>query len=419
MDVDLLELGNIECLDDKHTIIVEYEQKETLVSWYKGLNTNDIEEAILCACDSIIDQGFVLNDFNGFPVPVGQVVPGEKYYIVPGDEIKGKEKILGERLRRITVEIPPLTHIESIKALEVMKNGANILKHTRNSMPHIRLFQITNDIKYLIWYSAGKSQENSSILLENIFEVKLGQATQTFLCYPIPSLEHLSFSIVHSNGTLDLTCRDEREYDIWVIGFKSILFYYKQLNVSKKVLLSHSRRFIEYLKQNKISLATSSIYQDPETKKLEECIIRKTLTRQDISSKLLKIHSKLSLLAEKILDLPSDTTLHNTGKQSKDQYGGEYYEIFLEDTSTEEIYHTEQQRMVELNDQCRSKLFELETEFSNKHGVPEHHDTSAFEIELWRLEVDVENLNDIIGRIQRTTDPKWSNKLKSWFKDFF
>ena len=414
-----LDSNPIEYSDDKCTVTVECEGKETLVSWYRGMESRDIEEAILCACDSIIDQGFILKDSSGFLTPVGQIIPGEKYYLVPGDELKGKEKIIGDRFRRISVEIEPLQHLEFSKALELMKTGSNLLKHTRNSLPHIRLFQITEDLRYLIWYSSGKSHEKASILLENVTEVKIGQTTESFINYPIPALEHLSFSLVHSKGTLDLTCRDEREYDFWVLGFKAILFHTQGLKLSKQVLLSHSRRFAEFLRQNKFSQATSAIYQEPETKKLEECIVRKSLTREDISIKLVKVHNKLTALTEKILDLPNDTYNYDTGKGSTDAFGGEYAEVFLEDSGQEEIYHTEQQRMAELNNSCRSKLFTLESEFSNKLGVPEHHDTAEFEIELWRLEVDVENLNDIVNRIQKVTEEKWGSKVKSWFKDLF
>ena len=133
----------------------------------------------------------------------------------------------------------------------------------------------------------------------------------------------------------------------------------------------------------------------------------------------MKLHSKLTNLTEKILDLPDDIYAYDVGKASNEAYGGEYSEIFLEDVGKEEIYHTEQMRMSELNNSCKTKLFTLESEFSNKYGVPEHHDTAEYEIELWRLEVDVENLNDIINRIERATGEKWENKVKSWFKNIF
>lgn len=422
MDIDLLELDPIpldEASEDKFAITVEYDGKKTQVSWYKGMNSTDIEDAILCACDSIIDQGFTLTDSSGFPVSFGEIIPEGHYLILPGNEIKGKEKIMGDRLRRITIEIPPMKHIEAVRAIEIMKNGSNLLKHTRNSMPHIRLFQLTENYKHLMWYSSGKSQEKASLLIENIYDIKLGQLTETFINYPIPALEHLSFSLIHTKGSLDITCRDEREFDFWVIGFKALIFQNKELLVSKQILISHSRRFIEFLKQNKFYSATEALYKEPETKKLEECIVRKSMSREDISAKLMKIHNKLTNLTEKILDLPNDIYAYDVRKESLDVYGGEYNELFLDDDNTEELFHTEQQRVTDLNSACRTKLVKLETEFANKFGVPEHHDTAEFEIELWRLEVDVENLNDVVKRIERSTEGKWGKKLKSWIKDLF
>jgi hypothetical protein len=284
-------------------------------------------------------------------------------------------------------------------------------------MPHIRLFQVTGDLRFLIWYSSGKSQEESSLVLENILEIVPGQKTENFLEYPIPALEHLSFSLIYNKGTLDLTCRDEREFDLWMIGLKALFCHYRELNISKQVLLSHSRRFNEYLKLNKISAATQSIYQEAESKKLEECIARRKLSKEEISQKLSKVHSKLSKIAENILDLPDDFLSYDTGHQSNEAFGGEYFEIGVEDFANDEIFHTEQHRLKDLNNECRSKLILLETEFSSK--IKSLEDTSSFETELWRLEIDVENLSDIVNRVQKVTQEKWGKRLKSWISDLF
>ena len=420
MDADLLDLGDCQgdLPDEKNRIVVEYEGKENIVAWYKGLDGKDIEDAILCACDCIVDSGFSLIDLDGFPASVGSVVPGSRYTLRLGSEVAGKEKVLGSRFRRLSVEIEPLKHLESLRALECMKAGSNLLKHTRNSMPHIRLFQITQDLKFLIWYSSGKTQAQSSVLTENILEIVAGQKTQNFEDYPIPSLQHLSFSIIHTNGTLDLTCRDEREFDLWMIGLKALNFTYRELKVSKQVLLSHSRRFNEYLKANQLALATSVIYKEPETKKLEECISRKKLMKEDIAIKLKNIHKKLTKIAERVLDLPDDLAEYNQGFKSLEAYGGEYVEIGIEDFANDEIFHTEQHRLKDLNGECRSKLVMLESEFSSK-VCKSNDDTSAFETELWRLEIDVENLADIVSRVESVAGEKWGKKFKSWFNELF
>lgn len=93
----------------------------------------------------------------------------------------------------------------------------------------------------------------------------LGQKSATFAGYRIPALQHLSFSLVfreegdsgdysasvelpatslEDTRTLDLTCKDEAEFDTWVAGCKAIIAANKGLKLSKMSLLSHSRRFL-------------------------------------------------------------------------------------------------------------------------------------------------------------------------------
>lgn len=92
----------------------------------------------------------------------------------------------------------------------------------------------------------------------------LGQKSTTFAGYRIPALQHLSFSLVFKNDgdpleyatvlelpgffadearTLDVTCKDEFEFDVWITGLKSLIAANKGLKISKMQLLSHSRRF--------------------------------------------------------------------------------------------------------------------------------------------------------------------------------
>ena len=203
-----------------------------------------------------------------------------------------------------------------------------------------------------------------------------------------------------------------------MIGLKALNFTYRELKVSKQVLLSHSRRFNEYLKANQLALATSVIYKEPETKKLEECISRKKLMKEDIAIKLKNIHKKLTKIAERVLDLPDDLAEYNQGFKSLEAYGGEYVEIGIEDFANDEIFHTEQHRLKDLNGECRSKLVMLESEFSSK-VCKSNDDTSAFETELWRLEIDVENLADIVSRVESVAGEKWGKKFKSWFNELF
>jgi len=34
---------------------------------------------------------------------------------------------------------------------------------------------------------------------------------------------------------------------------------------------------------------------------------------------------------------------------------------------------------------------------------------------IWKLEIDIENIGDILTRLERAREPKWTNQVKSWF----
>lgn len=97
----------------------------------------------------------------------------------------------------------------------------------------------------------------------------LGQKSATFQSYRIPAVQHLSFSLVFRGETsrpdfassvllpdasiedartLDLTCKDEAEFEAWVTGCKAIIAASKHLKLSKLQLLSHSKRFLYVLR---------------------------------------------------------------------------------------------------------------------------------------------------------------------------
>ena len=153
--LDIFE-SDLEAEIEKSTIEVEYEGRVYTVSWYSGLSESDVKEAIVCACDAIMDSGFQLYDANGHPIPISDLISGERYQLQPGDELKGYERALGDRWRRLKIEMEPLRHSEAQKGIELMKEGSNMLKHTRNGPPHIRMFQLTSDMTHLIWYSGNK-----------------------------------------------------------------------------------------------------------------------------------------------------------------------------------------------------------------------------------------------------------------------
>merc|ERR1719191_974580 len=197
----------------------------------------------------------------------------------------------GDRMRRLNVAIEPLLHVEAQKAIERMRKGSNLLKHTHYGFPHLRQFQLSDDRKRLIWYSGAKRKDDSVVQLEEVSEIRLGQQTPVFLHYRLPMLEHLSFSLVYGpkgSKTLDLTCKDEFEFDHWVTGLKAIFYHFKNKPISKMELLKHSKRFNKALEKNNVAIKITKL---PELKEkghvgLDDCIEIVTHTPQQLETKM-------------------------------------------------------------------------------------------------------------------------------------
>jgi len=402
---------------DKMTITVQFQGTDFTVSWYSDMSERDVREAIVSACDSIIDSGFQLFDGAGTPTSIGNIRANEIYLLQPGSEPQGYGHITGDRLRRVNVEVEPLRHGEALKAVEVMKQGSNLLKHTRSGMPHIRLFQLTNDLSQVIWFTARKSHKETKLLFVDVTEVKVGQGTAAFLRYPLPLLTHLSFSLVTERRTLDLTCKDEKEFDLWVAGCKALFYASRNFFISKQVLMSHSKRFMDFLRQNHVIAATQSLSSETTSKKLEECILRKAMNKQQFDEKLLAVGRKLRELKEKALELPETGSVAEMQDyaNTKGAFGEEYCEVVLDDRE-DEVLATQEERLRSLLDQCQLRLNEIESErdqYSFEAGKREAGMTSL-ESNIWKLEVDVENAADILQRVEDLVRPKWTKRVSDW-----
>lgn len=395
--------------DDKLTVTVEHEGQQHVVSWYRNTHEADVREAVLCACDSIADTGFTLFDSSGFPVQLSEVRSGEVYSLSPGQEIKGQEKVIGDRWRRVNVDIKPLQHLEASRGVEEMQRGANILKHTRSGLPHIRMFQLTVDHKNLVWYSANKSHLDACVSIESIRDLMTGQATSSFQRYPLPMLAHLSFTLLYGSKELNLTCKDEREFDLWVAGLKALMYDCKNLLISKQVLLSHSKRFLNALKENKLSQATAVVFSEAASKRLEDCIVRRQLTPLQIQDKLRKAHQKLIALSKESVEVDASTAAF-----SKNAFGSDYAVLGIDDEE-EEVYATQQNRFSELIDSCQHRLLVIENGlYDTEISSPERR--TQLENDLWLVEIDIENANDIFKRVEDIRKPGLGSRLKSWFK---
>ncbi|KAG0503128.1 hypothetical protein HPP92_003200 [Vanilla planifolia] len=106
------------------------------------------------------------------------------------------------------------------QAITALKKGAYLLKYGRRGKPKFCPFRLSNDESVLIWFS-GKEEKH--LKLNHVTRIMPGQRTQIFQRYPRPEKECQSFSLIYSNRTLDLICKDKDEAEVWFAGLKTLI----------------------------------------------------------------------------------------------------------------------------------------------------------------------------------------------------
>merc|ERR1712232_1038733 len=324
----------------------------------------------------------------------------------------GKEKMPcgGDRWRRLKVQVEPLLHVEAVKAIDRMKRGSNLLKHTHYGFPHLRQFQLSDDRKRLIWYSGAKRKDDSVVQLDEVTEIRLGQTTPVFLHYRLPMLEHLSFSLVHGKSgskTLDLTCKDEFEFDHWVTGLKAIFYNTKNRQISKEALLGHSKRFRKALEKSNVGIKLTKL---PEVKEkghvgLDDCIEIVTHTPQQLDTKMEQLRERLRTMSQQVSRLDH----HSTAEMEMDLslmtgQGPAYASVFAQDEEAQDEemeirrMHELVEQTTQLLQQARNELIALNQKSSssadNSGAKGKKKETVAckhIDQLLWKAEVDLEN----------------------------
>jgi hypothetical protein len=69
--------------------------------------------------------------------------------------------------------------------------------------------------------------------LKDVREIRLGQKTSVFQKNPVPEYEALSFSLIYGGDrTLDIICKDKKEFETWVGGLKSLTLEPQSVDLS-------------------------------------------------------------------------------------------------------------------------------------------------------------------------------------------
>lgn len=479
----------------KTTIYVVFQDQCTPVSWCSDTPIRDVREMVLCACDAMIDSGFVLREVVEVPIKenegvmqtvvngkelhykygrryefeeLDQLMPGGTYTLQKATEREDLKRITGDRWRKLRVRIDPFLHVEAMKAIAVMRRGANLLKHTDLGFPHLRQFQLSSDCQRLLWYSSSDGNQQTSIQIKAVKEIRLGQQSPLFRAYKLPSLEHLSFSIFYEShnafpkalatilpklnphvqlASLDITCKDEVEYDHWVCGLKALVFHANQLLISKEELLNHSRRFRLAVENScpGFTLTTAPEPKVPGKGGLEDCLDLPVHSLSDLNKKLERLEGALMAGDRRIeqfdkqynaqgelnrtaedenpvtgsipeLASSSSTTRPPRGTcTDEDGLKREAQSSIFKDLPAAEDDRLEYYRMRELRvtvkdlmDEARGLLREASTldsmttagDKAASPGLPKAAYLKKINQLLWKAEVDIENIDDMLSRLR-------------------
>ncbi|PRW61357.1 RCC1 BLIP-II [Chlorella sorokiniana] len=117
------------------------------------------------------------------------------------------------------------------EALTALRKGALLLKHGRHGKPKVHYFRVTACDTLLRWRSASGSLKQ--VKLRSVNEVAAGQATDVFRRHPLHEPAR-SFSLLYtdedgSSRTLDLTCADEQQFELWYGGLAALVRYLRSL----------------------------------------------------------------------------------------------------------------------------------------------------------------------------------------------
>jgi hypothetical protein len=411
----------------KKQIMVTYNDDDHYIGWYSDSPASDIKEAILCACDAIIDGGFVLRelDDNGEEIKTKtfgfeefeNLESGKSYVLLPAQQKTEHQKVTGDRMRRLTVPIKPTLHVEAKKAIERMRKGSNLLKHTKHGLPHLRQFQLSEDHERLVWYTSSKMKDESVVNLRKVAQITTGQTTPTFMSYRLERLEHLSFSLVEEDGqTLDITCKDHFEFDHWVCGLKALVTLHRGELLSKNDLLSHSKRFRDALEAQNIAIVLTNL---PEVKQageitLDDCIMLGTHNPAQLQAKCERFRKRLEAI--KIQVQPVETNNDRMPVQVEELdiaqitgQGAAYEAVFDGDglAADDEMEMKRVYDLIQTTDDCLNEAMreiqvlkdrKVSEQDKKKRDSPYSKACRHIEQLLWKTEVDLENIEDIYTR---------------------
>lgn len=494
MTEDLLDFGDDAgrrpCLDatavlsdiPKVVIRIEFDNQCHTVSWFSDTCATDIQAAILATCTALVGESFVLRETGGTkrcfdPSDFHKLENHGVYSLVALASI-GNDGNLDQKTnswRRLTVSVDPKKHVELARAIARMLSGSNLLKHSRSGVPQMRFFQLSPDLKVLNWSGGRSSVAERSIPISKIKYVSIGQVSEGFRSYPLPALAHLSFSIAFQTDeglrdtsetrslpvprVIDLTAKDEDEFDYWVAGVKGLWACHTGNKLSKQSLLGHSRRFRNAVLKKNANISFTQLQPESTVPSLKTKIVLSRLTLEDAECRVCELRERLEGLMTEHVGVVSQH-LENSDQNSarrlnaSDRFGSSWFASDDGDSDSDMEDHRsslvtskgtlspkveyrqvaasesaaaendlESTQFHQLSTKCLTELDSLsaileEVNRGSRTGKAREQALRDLEYRIWTVEVDVENCSDILERIVNGSDSTWATSWQNVWSQF-
>jgi len=169
---------------------------------------------------------------------------------------------------------PPDSRYSQIDAMEFMRSGSAMLKYGRFGYPHFRHFELSEDGRFLLWYSAAKKLKKSRIELSTVSALRKGQLTPIFRKHLQPRLASCSFSVIYGDGkSLDVITKNRSAFVLWTKGLAKILEHH-QLRLPLPTEL-----WVKIVKRNQQSIEERFAMQPQPQRKTVERELKATTER--------------------------------------------------------------------------------------------------------------------------------------------
>jgi len=111
--------------------------------------------------------------------------------------------------------------------IEKLEEGTTLLKYGKYGKPKYKMFHLTPDHKYLVWFSQKKSSEETRIRIKEIRKIAIGSESKVVEKTKKTDLHETSFTIYYGKANnekmwkyLTVTAKNEKEAFVWAQGLK-------------------------------------------------------------------------------------------------------------------------------------------------------------------------------------------------------